>query len=422
MKKTRFGKAFAEARGEGDRTFEYGGKKYNTGLKGESGKQTVKALDKNYEKFSGVPRQVASAKPLEANRPETALMPSRGVTPIEREGKRKGLRGLIDKIRYNRMKRAERRAEGGPKVTENTGDFIRGMGKGNATDMLRQAIANRSKATPTAGPTKEGPSATKAVAEANAASNQKTETKSSPASNFVTGAGPGNARTALQQQLSTAVSTESLQDKAKRVMRGDYGAGADRKAKLGSEYESVQAEVNKMMKAKKKYMGGGMMKKYAKGGEVKRVNGMAVDAALHERMMKDRLKAPSRKPDVDNTGVSRPAGDKISGKPKGELYFTKDGFGINYPPVKKKSRKLPPGMTPYNPGKKQSPKVEAKNDSTSNLDTYGSIRDNYYRREKKGTTNFSYMGGGKMEYGMGGKMDKKKAFMEMIAKLKAKKK
>jgi hypothetical protein len=33
-----------------------------------------------------------------------------------------------------------------------------------------------------------------------------------------------------------------------------------------------------------------------------------------------------------------------------------------------------------------------------------------------------YMGGGKMEYGMGGKMDKKKAFMEMIAKLKAKKK
>lgn len=33
-----------------------------------------------------------------------------------------------------------------------------------------------------------------------------------------------------------------------------------------------------------------------------------------------------------------------------------------------------------------------------------------------------YMGGGKMEYGMGGKMDRKKAFMEMIAKLKAKKK
>jgi len=342
MKRTRFGKAFAEARARGDRFFKFGKKEYHTGLKGESGKQTVKALEKNYEKVTGVPRKVTPMKSLEANRAETALMPSRGVTPIEREGKRKGLGGLVDRIRYNRMKRAERRAEGKPevsgvnppkatntatpkkepvfvtamanikakederksrkpglvgrmienakarradrlaerakredakasgiKVTENTGDFIRGMGKGNATDMLRQAIANRANAKPTAGPTKEGPSATKAVAEANAASNQKpAETKSSPASNFVTGAGPGNARTALQQQLSTAVSTESLEDKAKRVIRGDYGVGAARKAKLGSDYEAVQGEVNKMMKSKKKLMGGGMVKKYAKGGKI----------------------------------------------------------------------------------------------------------------------------------------------------------
>lgn len=399
MKKTPFGKAFAEARASGDRSFKFGKKEYNTGLKGESGKQTVKALEKNYEKVTGVPRQVSSMKPIEASRAETALMPSRGVTPIEREGKRKGLGGLVDRIRYNRMKRAERRAEGKPGVTENTGDFIRGMGKGNATDMLRQAIANRANAKPAAGPTKEGPSATKAVAEANAASNQKpAETKSSPASNFVTGTGPGNARTALQQQLSTAVSTESLQDKAKRVMRGDYGVGADRRAKLGSDYEAVQGEVNKMMKSKKKYMGGGMMKKYAKGGKIEKAA-------------------------VDNTRVSTPTrmNDKISGKPEGKLYFRKDGFGINYPNTKK-SRKLPPGMTPYNPGGNQSPKVEAKNDSAYNLDTYGSIRDNYFSRRKKETTNFTYMGGGKMEYGMGGKMDKKKAFLEMISKLKAKKK
>ena len=53
-------------------------------------------------------------------------------------------------------------------------------------------------------------------------------------------------------------------------MRGDYGVGADRKAKLGSDYEAVQGEVNKMMKSKKKLMGGGMVKKYAKGGMIEK--------------------------------------------------------------------------------------------------------------------------------------------------------
>jgi len=364
----------------------------------------------------------------------------------ERQSRKPGLIGrMIENAkarRANRLaeraKREDAKASGVklPKVTENTGDFIRGMGKGNATDMLRQAIANRANAKPTAGPTKEGPSATRAVAEANAASNQKpAETKSSPASNFVTGAGPGNARTALQQQLSTAVSTESLQDKAKRVMRGEYGVGADRKAKLGSDYEAVQSEVNKMMKSKNTFMGGGMMKKYARGGEVKKVNGMSVSPAAYERIIKDRLKAPSRKPAVDNTRVSRNKKDS----PVDTKFLKETGDGnrlrpLPFKPIAKgepRKRRSPAGMTPYNPGKKQSPKVEAKNDSTSNLDTYGSIRKNYLSgREKKETTNFSYMKGGSLKGLIGkkegmnpkGKMDKKKAFLEMIARLKAKKK
>lgn len=38
----------------------------------------------------------------------------------------------------------------------------------------------------------------------------------------------------------------SLEQKAKNVIRGDYGNGEERKQKLGSQYEEIQAKVNEM--------------------------------------------------------------------------------------------------------------------------------------------------------------------------------
>lgn len=41
----------------------------------------------------------------------------------------------------------------------------------------------------------------------------------------------------------------SIEEKAKQVWRGDYGVGAERKAKLGSEYNAVQRRVNEMYRS-----------------------------------------------------------------------------------------------------------------------------------------------------------------------------
>ena len=74
VKKTAFGSAFAAARAKGDRTFEFGGKKYTTAQKGESGKQTVTSLSKAYEKTTGLPQKVAQMAPKAATPTETQLM------------------------------------------------------------------------------------------------------------------------------------------------------------------------------------------------------------------------------------------------------------------------------------------------------------------------------------------------------------
>lgn len=77
VKKTAFGSAFAAARAKGDRTFEFGGKKYTTALQGESGKKTVSSLAKNYEKSTGLPRQIEKMEPKAVSTAETAAMPKR---------------------------------------------------------------------------------------------------------------------------------------------------------------------------------------------------------------------------------------------------------------------------------------------------------------------------------------------------------
>lgn len=74
-----FGSAFAAARAKGDRAFEFGGKKYTTAQKGESGKQTTTALSKAYEKTTGLPQTVAQMAPKAITPTETQPMGKREV-------------------------------------------------------------------------------------------------------------------------------------------------------------------------------------------------------------------------------------------------------------------------------------------------------------------------------------------------------
>lgn len=45
---------------------------------------------------------------------------------------------------------------------------------------------------------------------------------------------------------TTDIVSGSLEQKAKNVIRGDYGNGEERKQKLGNQYEEIQAKVNEM--------------------------------------------------------------------------------------------------------------------------------------------------------------------------------
>jgi hypothetical protein len=56
-------------------------------------------------------------------------------------------------------------------------------------------------------------------------------------------AAPQPARPAAQPSASVSGDVEQL---AKSVIRGDYGVGADRKAKLGSRYTEIQRRVNRI--------------------------------------------------------------------------------------------------------------------------------------------------------------------------------
>ena len=46
-------------------------------------------------------------------------------------------------------------------------------------------------------------------------------------------------------------SQETLEEKARRVIRGDFGNGAKRKRALGSEYDAIQQKVNEMYRNRK---------------------------------------------------------------------------------------------------------------------------------------------------------------------------
>jgi hypothetical protein len=52
-------------------------------------------------------------------------------------------------------------------------------------------------------------------------------------------------------KTNTKVDNTSIEQKAKDVMRGKYGSGADRKKALGADYDKVQAIINKQMAGSK---------------------------------------------------------------------------------------------------------------------------------------------------------------------------
>ena len=46
--------------------------------------------------------------------------------------------------------------------------------------------------------------------------------------------------------LASTLPQGTVEEKARKVIRGDFGNGAERKQKLGSEYKEIQQRVNKM--------------------------------------------------------------------------------------------------------------------------------------------------------------------------------
>ena len=70
----------------------------------------------------------------------------------------------------------------------------------------------------------------------------------------ITGKNTNKIETNLKKpatKTDTKVDNTSIEQKAKDVMRGKYGSGADRKKALGADYDKVQAIINKQMASSK---------------------------------------------------------------------------------------------------------------------------------------------------------------------------
>jgi cytoskeletal protein RodZ len=60
---------------------------------------------------------------------------------------------------------------------------------------------------------------------------------------------PNTAPSNKGSQSSTVAVSGSVEDKAKQVIRGDFGNGKERKLALGAEYDAIQAKVNEMYRS-----------------------------------------------------------------------------------------------------------------------------------------------------------------------------
>ena len=147
VKKTAFGSAFAAARAKGDRTFEFGGKKYTTAQKGESGKQTVTSLSKAYEKTTGLPQKVAQMAPKAVTPTETQPMAKREVD-LSVSTKRGNLfQRLGERIKQRQLARANRSVGTPMKSTTSipsTPTPSAPQREMNATDRLKMALQAKS--------------------------------------------------------------------------------------------------------------------------------------------------------------------------------------------------------------------------------------------------------------------------------------
>jgi len=88
------------------------------------------------------------------------------------------------------------------------------------------------------------------TAETEPVDTEPAETETAPAPEVNPDAEPQNSQPiATPDTESTPISTPlqgTIEEKAWRVIRGDFGNGLDRKQKLGSEYQTIQRRVNEM--------------------------------------------------------------------------------------------------------------------------------------------------------------------------------
>jgi len=115
---------------------------------------------------------------------------------------------------------------------------------------------NAAVGTPEPAPQSTTQSPTTPVAEPVTVNNQSNQATSSPAtpseSPSATTSGTSNTQNnqSVTRPTNTSVSPQgTLDEKALRVIRGDFGNGEERKQKLGSEYLAIQQRVNEMYRS-----------------------------------------------------------------------------------------------------------------------------------------------------------------------------
>lgn len=256
VKKTAFGSAFAAARAKGDRTFEFGGKKYTTAQKGESGKQTVAALSKAYEKTTGLPQKVAQMAPKATAPTETQPM---GKREVPKAALTVAPGNVFSRMAENKSERLQSRANkfSAPMANADLDKAARLREKASTPGLFSRigerikqrqlARANRSVGTPmkstTSVPSTPTPSAPQREMNATDKLKMALQAKSAPQRT-------PNATDALREALQ-AKKSQPLSVAAKGML---------------DKYMSKKY----MGGGKMEYMGGGKMKKYAKGGMIEK--------------------------------------------------------------------------------------------------------------------------------------------------------
>ena len=247
VKKTAFGSAFAAARAKGDRAFEFGGKKYTTAQKGESGKQTVTSLSKAYEKTTGLPQKVAQMAPKAVTPTETQSM--------KREAPKAALAVSPGNV-FSRM--AENKSE---RLQSRANKFSAPMANAD----LDKAARLREKASKPGLFSRIG-ERIKQRQLARASKSVGTPMKS-------TSSVPSTPVSSTPQREMNATDRLKMALQAKSAPQREMNSTDKLKMALQSQKSQPLSAAARGMLDKymsKKYMGGGKMKSYAKGGMIEK--------------------------------------------------------------------------------------------------------------------------------------------------------